>query len=653
MAEAGYIVLVIVLLAAIISALASILCVRTGPGRIADGARIGIFTVFGLYTLSLAIILYAFVSKDFSIQVVAEHSSRSLPWYYTLSALYADKTGSLFFWGWLISLFAAVLALRRNNYPHSVKYYSLFILAILEVFFTAFITLGINVFEKNPFPPAEGYGLNPLLQNVGMLIHPPLLYLGFTGFAVVFALVMASVISKNLDFAWSGTVRRWTIFAWCALGAGNLLGMWWSYNELGWGGYWAWDVVENAGLMPWLLGTAFLHTISVRRRRNYLHLWSLVLIIFTFALTLLSPFITHGGIESPLHGFYGSPFPPFILAVILITIIVSITLVLLRGRSKEGEAKPESLISREGAFLLTSIILVLLVLVILTGTVLPRIVEIFGGTKIVLDRSFFDRTCGPILIVLVLLMGICPLLGWGKTAWQSVKRNLPYTFTASVIIAVIMLITGVGNWYAAVSIICGLPLFTIFLEWGRGARALSKSRGVNVFRSYFSLLANNRPRYGGFLAHIGVILIALGIIASSFYQLETTRTLDIGEVLDIGDYRLTYTERMLKQDSMKLSAVASVSVDRNGHRVGVMYPSLDYWFERQDSFAEVAVRTTAVEDLFISLVWTDYTPADKSATFRVLVNPLIVWIWTGGGFFLLGGILSFSASEKKQPGAGV
>ncbi len=557
----------------------------------------------------------------------------------------------MFFWGWLISLFTAVLALRKTSLPHPVMHYALIILAIIEIFFISLITFGVNVFEKHPSPPADGFGLNPLLQNFGMLVHPPLLYLGFTGFAVVFALVMASLISRNLDFGWSGTVRRWTIFAWSTLGVGNLLGMWWSYNELGWGGYWAWDTVENAGLMPWLLGTAFVHTIALGRRKNYLRNWTLPLIIFTFALTLLSPFITHGGIESPLHGFYGSSFPPYILAAILITIIVSLTLVFLRGGNPDNSEKPDSLVSREGAFLLTNIILVILVLVILAGTILPRIVEIFGGTKIALDRSFFDRTCGPIFIVLVLLMGICPLLGWGKTAWKSFKKHFPYTFTASLIIAIIVFISGSGIWYAAIAVICGLPLFTIILEWYRAARARSRSGKGNIFRESVSLVADNRPRYGGFLVHTGVILIALGIIASSFYQVEKTETLDIGDVIEIGGYKLTYTEIVLKQDSMKLSAVASVSLDRNGHRLGVMSPSYDYWFERQDSFAEAAVRTTPTEDLFVSVVWTGFEPADKSATFRVLVSPLLVWMWIGGGFFILGGVISFSAGGKKHQGA--
>ena len=422
--------------------------------------------------------------------------------------------------------------------------------------------------------------------------------------------------------------------------------MWWSYNELGWGGYWAWDPVENAGLMPWLLGTAFLHSIAMRRQRHYLNNWSTYLIIFTFAFTLLSPFITHGGIESPLHGFYGSSFPPYILSAILITLASSLWLAYSRRNLEKGR-KPTSLISREGAFLLTNIILVVLVIVILVGTVLPRLVEVLGGTSISLDRSFFDRACGPIMLFLVFLMGICPLLGWSKTTWHSIKRNFLYTFIAALPIAIVILIIGIGNWYAVAAVVCGVPFFTICLEWFRGTKARRRTKKENFIWAFFSLLNSNRGRYGGFIAHIGIILITLGIIASSFYDTEKMATLDIGDSMSISGYELTYTELVLKQDNQKASAVASMSVSRSGHSIGVMRPSYDYWFSHQDFFAEAAVRTTPADDLFVSLVWTGFDPKDMSATFRVLVNPMILWIWVGGGFFLVGGAISFYGKDEE------
>jgi cytochrome c-type biogenesis protein CcmF len=648
MTEAGHIALIITLPVAVFSAVAAITGARAASGLWYKSARNGLLIVFGLYTLALILVLYAFFTRDFSFKIVAEHASRDLPALYTLSALYADKAGSVFLWGWLIALFSALLVWQTGKDDRSTMAYAVAVLAIIEGFFIALVTFVVNVFATNPSPPADGFGLNPLLQNPGMLIHPPLLYLGFSGFAIVFALVVAALIARVPGTGGNNLVRRWALFAWCVLGIGNIVGMWWSYNELGWGGYWAWDPVENAGLMPWLLGTAFLHSMVRRGRRNYYQAWSFYLAVLAFIFTLMSPFITHGGIESPLHGFYGSPFPPYILAAMLFVISGSSGLWYLRRRDLKNEAKPASVISREGIFLLTDIILLVLVLVIFMGTVLPGIIEALGGAKIAIDRSFFDKTCGPIMLLLVFLMGVCPLFAWGKAVWKSGRRNIIVFFVAVIVISGAVLISGTGNWYIAVVILYGLPLYIIFRECWRGTAALRRSTGRNSFRAFLSLVSGRRSRFGGFLAHVGIVLIALGIIVSSFYNVEKMATLDIGESMRAGKYTLTYNELVFKQDNAKVSAVADMTVMQNGRRLGTMRPSYDYWFSYKDFFAEAAVRTTAVEDLFISLVWTDFDPENTAATFRVLVNPLIVWIWAGGVFFLLGGAAAMSSEDKKS-----
>ena len=650
MIETGQIALYITLPAAVVSAVISSLGAVKGWGRTAAWARSVVFVVFGLYTLSFAVLLYAFLSGDFSVRIVAEHASRDLPSVYALSALYADKGGSLFFWGWLVSLFAALLALRKQDESRSIVLYAQAVLAVLIAFYLALVTYSADIFGRYPSAPPDGYGLNPLLQNFGMLVHPPMLYLGFAGFAVVFALVIGAYIAGSPGTWPVRLIRRWTLFAWCALGIGNLLGMWWSYNELGWGGYWAWDPVENAGLMPWLLGTAFLHSLVMLRQRSYLRVWGYCLIVFTFTFTLLSPFITHGGIESPLHGFYGSPLPPYLLAAMLIAVIGSLLLLFLRRRGIAGDEQPISWVSREGSFLLTNIVLVLLVAVIFAGTVLPRLVELFGGTKVAVDRGFFDRTCGPIMLILVFLMGVCPLLGWGKTAWRSARRTVLFAAIIIVLAVAAILISGAGNWYIAVVIVCGVALFVIIREWCRGAAARRRSSGKGIFRSFFSLISGNRARYGGFLAHIGIVLVALGIIVSSFYSVEKTVTLDVGDSVRAGSYEVTYSDLLFRQDNAKVSAVATMEVNDSGRPVAVMRPSYAFWFSAQDYFSEVAVRTTAAEDLFISLVWTGFDPDDRTATFRVLVNPLIVWIWAGGAFFLGGGVLAFTFRESLTAG---
>ncbi|MDY6892728.1 MAG: cytochrome c biogenesis protein CcsA, partial [Chloroflexota bacterium] len=453
LSDLGHISLIIAFIVAVYSVVAPLLGARLRSLNLVTSARNGMFVIFALHTLAMAIILYAFLSKDFSFRIVELHASTDLPPLYALCALYADKTGSLFFWGWLISLFTAVMTLQKFNTYRQIMPYTIAILAGIQAFFLSMVALRANIFMQNPFPPADGYGLNPLLQNFGMLIHPPLLYIGFAGFMVVFAFVMGALISRSPSSEWIRGIRRWTLFAWCTLGLGNLIGAWWAYEELGWGGYWAWDPVENAGLMPWLLGTAFLHTMAMLRKRDYLQTWSFALIIFTFIFVLLSPFITHGGIASELHGFQGSPFVPYIFAFILLSLIASLAFLFIRRRELEASEKPATLISREGSFLLANIIFVIIVGIVVSLTVFPKLYELVSGGLIAIERSLFDWTGGIALLILVFFMGICPLLGWRRTSWSSIKRNFLYPFTIAFIIAIVILISGIGNWYAVAALV--------------------------------------------------------------------------------------------------------------------------------------------------------------------------------------------------------
>ena len=647
-AEIGQGAIILAFLAALASVVVAGIGARTDSRRLISITRISVISIAVLYSLALATAVFAFLTRDYSLKIVSEHVDSSLPAAYALSALYADKGGSILLWGWLISLFSALIAFRRHEYDNSILPHILCILAAIQLFFLAMVTFVANVFEKNPTPVAEGFGLNPLLQNAAMLIHPPMLYLSFAAVSVVFAMVIAALITRTPGDQWVRWVRRWTLFGWYTLGLGNLIGMWWSYNELGWGGYWAWDPVENAGLMPWLLITAFVHSISVQRQRNHLQRWSLLLAVFTFEFTLLIPFITHGGIESPLHGFYGSQFPPYILAVILVTLAGSLGLLYTRRKDFQKEERSFSLISREGAFLVTNIILVILTTVVLVGTVLPRIVELIGGTKIAIDRSFFDQVAGPIMLLLVFFMGVCPLLGWARTSWQSARSNSLFSSLATLLVVVIILIVGGGKWYLISATVCCFPFFVILLEWFRGAKARHQGRKENYLRASLALLNSNRPRYGGFLVHIGIILIALGIVVSSFYSMENTSTLDVGQSMKVGEYDLTYDELLFKQDNVKVSAIATLSLSRQGRLISNMYPENNYWFSYMDTFAEAAVRTTPAEDIFVSLVWTSFDQQDKSVTIRAMANPLVVWIWVGGVLLLLGGAIAFSHQDRRE-----
>jgi len=518
MADIGYASLILALMFASYSAIASIVNISRKNSAMAASARNALIATFVLFTLAIEIMLYALVTNDFGVELVRTHISKDLPLIYKVTALYSDKAGSLMFWGWLISIFAMVLTFQKRNAFRNITRHATGILAIILMFFLILITIGVDVFEESPFTPSDGLGMNPQLQNPGMAIHPPLLFLGFAGFAIVFAFAMGSLISGKDNDGWIGSIRRWTLFSWCTLGLANLVGAWWAWDVGNWGGYWAWDPVENAGLMPWLLATALIHSIAIQRKRGYLKTWCVALIILTFVFTLLSPFITHGGLEdSPLHGFNDSPVPPYVLSFIIITLISSLGIALWRRKYLTDEKKPKSLISREGAFLFSNLILVIIVLIVFLGTITPGIADYLGNREIDIERSFFDWAAGPVLLLLVFLMGICPLFGWSKSSPGMFRRNAIFPFAASSVAAIVILISGVGNWYALGALICGVPFFTITQEWFRGTRARHRTKNESYMQAFALLIFKNRPRYGGFIVHLGIICITIGVIGSSLH----------------------------------------------------------------------------------------------------------------------------------------
>jgi cytochrome c-type biogenesis protein CcmF len=644
MTDIGYIALLLAFFVAVYSAAASIVGARREDDRLISSARNGIYAVGILFTLGVAAMIYALVTDDFSVRLVYEHSATDLPRLYTLASLYADKAGSLLFWGWLLSVFGAIMTFRKFEHHRKLMPYALCALAVILAFFLGLVTFVENVFQDNPLPATDGFGLNPLLQNIGMLIHPPLLFIGYAGFAVLFVFALGSLLARDPDKVWIPSIRRWALFAWCTLGLGNLVGAWWAYIELGWGGYWAWDPVENAGIMPWFLGTAALHTMALQRKTGRMKMWTALLIAFTFAFTLLSPYITHGGIDSPLHGFGGTPFVPYLLGAIIAIAVVSLIAVATRRADLRDEQRSSALISRESAFLVTGILFVLLVFLVLLGTVLPRLAEALG-TTIALERDFFDLSAGPVLLVIVFFLGICPLLSWRRTSRSTLRRNFLIPFLAAAAAAIIIMILGIGNWYAVAALVGGFPLMTIFVEWVRGTRARHRSKGENYPLAFLSLVGGNRPRYGGYLVHIGIALIAIGILGSSLYDIEETATLTRGESLEVGDYTLRLDDLDWREEDTKVVSYATVAVFRGDSRITTMYPENNYWYRHQNNFAEASVRTTLADDVFV--VMSGYDHSAGTVSLRALVNPLVVWLWIGGGFLILGGLVAFLPERQR------
>ncbi len=645
MADLGHISLILAFICAVYAGIASIFGIRNHHAALTASARAAFAVVFILFTLALEIMIGALVDDDFSISLVAEHSSRDLTLPYKLAALYAGKVGSLMFWGWLISLMSTIAVFRkRHSFSESMPYIIAILAGILS-FFLAMVALVENVFQETANVPADGVGLNPLLQNPGMILHPLLLFLGFAGLAVVFAFVMGALISGQTGSRWVGGIRRWTLLAWVFLGIGNLAGAWWAYVELGWGGYWAWDPVENAGLMPWLLATALVHSMAVYRRRSYLQKWAVLLAGFAFIFTLLSPFITHGGIESPLHGFVDSPFPPYLLVFMLVAAAGTLIIAIVRWDALNDREPSRSVVSREGAFLLTNVLLVLTVAVILLGTVLPGITDALGDEASV-GRDFFDRSAAPTLLLLVFVMGICPLLRWRKSSLSAIRSNFLYPVLISLVAALALLISGIGNWYAVAAVACGLPLVSVLQEWIRTTWARCRNRKENLLQATVRMVRSDPPRFGGYVVHIGIILITVGIIGSTFYDAEKMENLHPGESASIRGYELVYNGLNQRNSSEKLVTEADISVFNGGKPIFSLHPENNFWYRQSNRYAEAAIHSTVKQDLFVSLV--SYDPETHLATFRILVNPLVMWMWIGGGVLVLGFVIAASSGQPVR-----
>jgi cytochrome c-type biogenesis protein CcmF len=566
---------------------------------------------------------------------------------YRISALWAGNDGSLLFWAWLLSIFAVVAIFQKRNAGKELLPYAASVAALVQSFFLILLLSVSNPFETLSFPPADGMGLNPMLENPGMILHPPILLAGYVGFTIPFAFAIAALVTGRLGDQWLVAIRRWVLLPWLFLGIGNLIGAWWAYVELGWGGYWAWDPIENAGLMPWLMATAFLHSIMMQRRRGMLKVWNMILIILTFTLAIFGTFLTRSGILSSVHTFSESALGPFFLVFIGLTLIGSLGLLYYRKEALESEAEMDSLVSRESTFLLNNLLLVSAAFAIFLGTIFPTISEVIRGVKITVGPPFFNQVNGPIFLAIILLAGICTLIGWRKASLKNLIRNFLVPLLVAITIVILLFILGRREWYAIIGFaISGFVLTTIFYEWFRGTRARHRMSAENYFKAFWNLIAVNRPRYGGYIVHIAIILITLGIIGSSAYDVEQEVVLLPGESMTIEKYTLTYENLDHFETESKAVVTASLSVYNYGELIGRVTPEKYFHRSYEQPVTEVAVRSTLAEDLYVILVGWD---EDGNTAFKVLINPMVNWIWIGGGVFLLGGLIALWPERQSSP----
>lgn len=658
MAEIGFIALVLAFAACIYSIAAYIFGLRGNRQRLVSSARNGVIAAAALFSVSVVVLLIALISHQFQIEYVASYTSTDMTLPYLISALWAGNAGSLLFWGWIVSLAAAIVILRKRKQGQELVPCAAIVVMLVQAFFLLLLLFAQNpfsmgmVFHKLDFIPVDGVGLNPLLENPGMIFHPPALLAGFALFTVPFAFAIAALITRRLNNDWLVAVRRWTLLAWLVLGVGNLIGAWWAYAELGWGGYWAWDPVENAGLMPWLVATAFLHSIMIHRRKGILRLWSMVLIILAFILTIFGTFITRSNILGSVHTFGETAVGPFFLVLLIITFLGSLALLLYRRKDLRDEAEVSSLVSRENTFLLNNILLVGATFIIFLGTIFPSLTEAISGVRIVVNPSFFNLSTIPIFLAVILLSGICILITWRRPAIKKLRLYLLWPAIGALVVVIVLLIFGIRQWLALlVYFVCTFIISVVFSQWFREILAHRQAKGLSYINSFWSLFVANRSRYGGLLVHIAIVIIAIGVMGSSLFDVEQEAELLPGEQMTINNYTLTYNGLELGGTQSKMIITADVDAYKGDRFVGKLEPQVIFHRSFEQPVTEVAIRSTLSEDLYVILAsWETITLSDDSeviqAGFVVLVNPLVAWIWVGGGVFLLGGLVAFWPGKK-------
>src|SRR4051795_10498507 len=598
---------------------------RNGDRHRVDLSRRTVYAFCGLLTACVAIIELAFAGDDFGFRIVQEHSSIETPPFYKLAAMWSSQEGSLLLWAWVLSIAASLALWSTRNKLREIVPYATAVMMGIAAFFTGLMLFAPDV---HPFAPAiattangisvtptDGVGLNPLLQHPSMMIHPPMLYSGYVAFTVPFAFAIGALVTRRVDAEWIRATRRFALIAWTFLGFGLLLGARWSYTELGWGGYWGWDPVENAALMPWLLGTAFLHSIMVQEKRGMLKVWNAALVVGTFSMALLGTFLVRSGVLQSIHAFGDNTVGPYILGLIGVVVIGSALLIVSRLDDLRSPKRIDSLVSRESVFLVNNLLLVGLTAVIFWGTFFPLISELFTGEKASLAAPWFNRYTTPLAILLVLFTGIGPLLAWRRVSWASARRIfvVPLAIAAVATVALVLFSDAAHKpWALALFSFAAFALTGLAQEFWSGAQARRQLSGESVVGATVGLVARNRRRYGGYIIHAGVAVLLIGIAASSSFQTNRDVNLKPGESATIDDRTITYVKPTVAVDSEKFTFGSLLRIEEGGKVVGHLRPSQRFFrptgqaagtigsFFAGEATSEVGLRPGLGSDLWIA-----------------------------------------------------
>ncbi|HSR29889.1 MAG TPA: heme lyase CcmF/NrfE family subunit [Anaerolineae bacterium] len=648
LSDIGFGTLLLTFAAALWATAASVIGAHRRRPELVASARSALFATAGLSTLSVVLLLILLFTRDFEVRYVFEHVSSYLKSAYVLAAFWAGLDGSQLLWLWMLAVFTAMVIWRRPTWDRELRPYAMTVLALTQAFFAFLLIRLNNPFELMTSIPVEGSSLNPLLQNFWMIIHPPIVFAAYALWTIPAAYAIAALWTGRLDAVWLRGTRRWTLAAWASLGIGILVGAWWAYLELGWGGYWGWDPVENSSLIPWLVGTALVHSAIIQERRDMFRAWNVILAVVTFVLTIFATFVTRSGLIQSVHAFAKSPIGWFYLGYICLILALTIGLILARRRELKGTGELGDLLSREFVFLVTNLLFLGSAAAVLLGTLWPTFTEAVRGVTTSLGPENYNRFMGPLGLVLVLLIGVCPVIEWRKISAERLLKNLWVQLAVAIITAVLLFLLGIREIWAVISFAAAaFVIATIILQMAQGIVARMRAAGENVLVATAQAVRNNRRRYGGQIIHLSIVLIVIGITGSQAYQTEVQVALATGETVDVSGYTLAYRDYVYQQiedNGNKARNQVVMDVYRGGRKLATVQPERNLHTNVEGSVTEVALRMNLKEDLYVVLASLE---PDGLAAFQVLINPMVIWLWIGGMVLIVGTLVA-AWPPKKQ-----
>ncbi len=637
--------IVAALLTAVYALVASVAGARLRRPGLTQSAENAVLAVAFFTTLAVAGIEYAIHTNDFSLAFVASNSSRDLPAFYKWTALWGGMEGSLLFWVWILSLYAGAVVLQGRQGVEALMPYTIATLMVIAIFFLYVIQALESPYERLAFVPPDGRGLNPLLQDPGMSFHPPTLYLGFIGTSVPFAFAMAALFTGRLDSMWITRTRKWALSAWIFLTLGNLLGGWWAYHVLGWGGYWGWDPVENSAFLPWLVITAYLHSIQIEERRGMLRSWNMLLIVFAWILTILATFLTRSGVITSVHSFAEGPIGRYFLGFIIFSLAISLGMILHRAPLLKSRERLQSLFSREATFLLNNLVLVCGAFAVLWGTLFPILSEAVTGSKITISAPFFLRIMIPIGIVTLLLMGIGPLIAWRRATRHNVRRNFVVPGVIGVASALVLAF-GMGvhrvdalfAWAIGVFVLAG-----IVIEFERGIRTRMRMARENAVSAGVRMVARSRRRFGGYIVHVGIVITFCGF-AGSAYNRQLEADMHVGDTASVAGYDFVFEGLHSDEIDNYERLQARLLLQQDGRSVARLYPEFRFYTRPEEQrHTRVAILSSFSRDIYVYMAGFD----GDLLSVDIHVNPLVSWVWGGGIITLAGTLIAMWPSRRR------